>query len=141
MKHLSVAIGGFLGAICRYVLENIHVPSEANFPINTFIINIIGSFILGLILTIGLERFIKNENARPLITVGFISSFTTFSTFTFETIKLIENGSIIMAAQYALFSLICGLFAVKFGSLIGISINNYITNKEGLVEVAIEELE
>ena len=105
---LLVMIGGFFGAICRFALgEWIHTNN--GFPFGTFIINLIGCFILGWFLT----YVSQNKRIRPeftlIIGTGFIGSFTTFSTFSVETLNLFQNGLIFTAILYVLASTVLGI--------------------------------
>ena len=141
MKYFIIGLGGFVGAISRHLIEKRYIFSETGFPINTFLINIVGSLMLGVVLTAGVARFVRNEKFKLGITVGFISSFTTFSTFTLEAMKLIDGDFTGRAVQYVLISLIAGLFAVRLGSLIGTTIYGHITGGKEIEENALEELE
>ncbi|MDQ0970883.1 CrcB protein [Neobacillus niacini] len=114
MKLISVMLGGFLGAITRYAIgEWIH--TDHGFPLGTLLINLIGCFFLGWFLTyITLKRYIKPE-VTLLIGTGFTGSFTTFSTFSVETILLFRNGLIGYGSLYVLFSIIFGLLLAYLG--------------------------
>ncbi|WP_307311362.1 fluoride efflux transporter CrcB [Neobacillus driksii] len=107
-------LGGFLGAITRYAIgEWIH--TDHGFPLGTLLINLIGCFFLGWFLTyITLKRYIKPE-VTLLIGTGFTGSFTTFSTFSVETILLFRNGLIGYGSLYVLFSIIFGLLLAYLG--------------------------
>ena len=107
MNAVLVFIGGGLGAVGRYLVGNQFTP-----PFGTICVNIIGSFLMGLILgAIG-----KNsESARLFLTVGFLGGFTTFSSFSMDTLKLFESGNILLAAGNVIGSVAIGLIAVYFG--------------------------
>lgn len=120
MNLLLVMIGGFFGAICRFALgEWIHTNN--GFPLATFLINITGCFILGWFLT-----YVNQSNKiRPeftlIIGTGFIGSFTTFSTFSAETLILFQNGLIFMAILYFLTSTVLGILLAFAGHHLAIS--------------------
>jgi len=116
---LYIAIGGALGALVRYGLGHwIHSWAGNAFPWGTFAINAIGSFALGLILRY-LDGTTDSPELRALLTVGFLGAFTTFSTFTYETITLLQHGSWTRATLYALGSLFLGILAVAAGLQVG----------------------
>jgi CrcB protein len=114
MKILFVMIGGFFGAICRFALsEWIHTNNE--FPLATLLINVSGCFLLGWFLTfVSQLRKIRPEFTL-LVGTGFIGSFTTFSTFSMETLSLIQSGFIFMAFFYVLTSTVLGILLAYAG--------------------------
>ena len=116
-KVLTIAIGGALGALARYWL-NAFVATRwpTNFPLGTFIINITGSFVIGFFLTFATVRYDLHPHWRLFIAVGFLGAYTTFSTFEYETLKLIEEGHLPTALFYVLSSVIVGLIAVWAGA-------------------------
>lgn len=115
-----VGTGGMAGAIARYVFA-IAVDRMwlGSFPLATFLINVIGSFAFGLVVALGLERATIGPDMRLALTTGFLGAFTTFSTFEFETNRLLVAGSWLTAALYVALSLIAGLAAVQIGTAIG----------------------
>jgi fluoride exporter len=114
LKLIFVMLGGFFGALTRYLIgEWIH--TDNGFPLGTLIINLIGCFFLGWFLTFfSIRRNIKPEFTL-LIGTGFIGSFTTFSTFSLETILLFQNGQAAYGVLYILISIIFGLLMAYFG--------------------------
>ncbi|MBO0721981.1 MAG: fluoride efflux transporter CrcB [Blastocatellia bacterium] len=115
-KLFVVALGGALGAIARYWLGGfISSRLPMQFPLGTFIINATGSFIIGFFLTMVSQRITINPNWRFLIAVGFVGAYTTFSTFEYETFKLIEDGNILIAALNVILSLTLCFIAVWLG--------------------------
>jgi CrcB protein len=116
---LYIALGGALGAVARYGLGRwIHSWAGDGFPWGTFAINAIGSFLIGLSLRY-LEGIAAAPELRALMTVGLLGAFTTFSTFTYDTIVLLQEGAWTRAALYALGSLAIGLLAVGSGLYLG----------------------
>jgi CrcB protein len=85
------------------------------FPLGTFVINVTGSFIIGFFLTLVSQRITVNPNWRLLVAIGFVGAYTTFSTFEYETLKLIEEGSILSAALNVMLSFAAGFIAVWLG--------------------------
>ena len=119
-KVLTIAFGGALGALARYWLsEFVATRWPTIFPLGTFIINITGSFVIGFFLTFAAVRYELNPHWRLFIAVGFLGAYTTFSTFEYETLKLIEEGHLPTALFYVLSSVIVGLIAVWAGAAAG----------------------
>lgn len=108
MKLMFVMLGGFLGAVCRFALgEWLNVDN--GFPIGTLMINILGCFFLGWFLTFVSNQKKVNQELTLLIGTGFTGSFTTFSTFSVETLRLFQNGFFFQAIIYVLTSIFVGL--------------------------------
>ena len=92
-KYLLVAAGGALGAMARYALSGwVSDATTGRFPYGTLAVNLIGCFIIGFFLTLALERFSWSAELRVFVTVGFLGAFTTFSTFSYETVELLRGG-------------------------------------------------
>ncbi len=123
LEILIVAIGGALGAVARYVVSNF-VQNGHTFPWGTFSVNFIGCFMLGLLMY-GIQYSLipLPEEMRLLIGVGFIGALTTFSTFSFETMRLLEAGDYFGAGANILLSLLVGLAAVYLGKLVVMQIH------------------
>lgn len=111
-----IALGGALGALSRYEL-GLWISSKWNqgFPLHTFIINVTGAFLLGFLNILFIERLPVNPLWRLGIGVGFLGAFTTFSTFGYEVITLLEGGSYSTAATYTFLSIIVGFVGVAAG--------------------------
>ncbi|MEH7014269.1 fluoride efflux transporter CrcB [Neobacillus niacini] len=114
MKLFSVMLGGFFGAITRYSIGE-WIQTDNGFPLGTLLVNLLGCFVLGWFLTF----FTIRNNIRPEITLligtGFIGSFTTFSTFSVETILLFQNGLAFYGTLYVLMSILLGLIFAYLG--------------------------
>jgi CrcB protein len=111
----AIALGGALGAPARYEVAQLITGAPNGFPWVTFWTNVTGSFALGLILALLLERFPPTRYLRPFIATGFLGAYTTFSTFAVETDLLIKNGHPASALAYAGASLVAGFAAVWVG--------------------------
>jgi fluoride exporter len=101
---LFVALGGATGAVSRYLLANwVHGMWEGRLPVGTLLVNLVGSTAIGVIFVL-IERQVIHADWRGVLMVGFLGAFTTFSTFSLETIGLIEGGHYWHAAGYAVLS-------------------------------------
>lgn len=121
-KTLWVGLGGFLGANARYWLGGwIQDRWGSAFPWSTFVINITGSFVLGLFVTLLTDRFAvpRAPMLRLVIAVGFVGAYTTFSTFELETLNLVTTGAWLQAFGNAFGSLVAGFAAVWLGAVLG----------------------
>ncbi|HEY0221367.1 fluoride efflux transporter CrcB [Lactovum miscens] len=115
-KYTFIAIGGMLGAILRYTIKNIHIFSYKEvIPINTLIINVSGTLLLALVLTISFEIFELDADIRLGIATGFLGAYTTFSTLCKETVNLMNQGDYYSAISYIGFTVMLGLAAAYFG--------------------------
>jgi fluoride exporter len=118
-----VGLGGFLGAIARYALGGwVAMRWGAAFPWGTFVINITGSFIVGFFLAFAQYRPWLHPQFRLLFAVGFVGAYTTFSTYTYESLRLMMDGQFALAALNVIGSVVVGLAAVFAGFLLGDSI-------------------
>jgi CrcB protein len=114
-----IAAGGALGAPARYgVAQVIHVAKDT-FPWATLVTNLSGSFALGFILVLLIERFPPTRYLRPFFATGFLGAFTTFSTFVVESDVLIKDGHVSLAVVYVITSAAAGLAAVWIGIVLG----------------------
>jgi CrcB protein len=120
MPYLLVGLGGFIGANARFVVARlVGAIFETRFPLGTFVINISGSFLLGVLGSIVAQRVMPNSEAMRLaLGVGFLGAFTTFSTFEFETHALFDDGSWLTATTNMFASLFVGLLAVRAGIVV-----------------------
>ncbi|TMM14316.1 MAG: fluoride efflux transporter CrcB [Actinobacteria bacterium] len=117
---LAVAAAGALGALARYGLEGlVSRRAPGAFPWGTFAVNITGAFLLGFVFTVMTEQLTVAPWIRGAVTIGFLGAYTTFSTLSFETYRLAEDGALGLAAANALGSLAAGLTAVYLGVVAG----------------------
>ena len=95
MKNIFlICLGGFLGTGFRYVLSGaVHQWVETDFPVGTFVVNIVGAFILGAFMEYAIARSYWNDSLRLMVSIGILGGFTTFSTFSYETMSLFRAGN------------------------------------------------
>ncbi len=113
---LAVAAGGALGAVLRYMVS--FIPFRGDFPMATFLVNIIGAFALGFISGLVIDKDVSHT-AELFMKTGMCGGFTTFSTFSLEAITLIEGGKVILGTVCIAVSLIGSLSGVFFGLTLG----------------------
>jgi CrcB protein len=116
MITLAVFIGGGLGSLLRYWLSGlVHRWAGAGFPYGTLAVNVLGSFTIGLLMTLAMERIELPPTLRVFLTVGVLGGFTTFSTFSYEAIALFNEGSIGWMSIYVASTLLGCLIAAWLG--------------------------
>jgi CrcB protein len=115
-RFLVVGAGGFLGAIARYAVGLLVARLwSGEVPLATFLINTSGCFVLGFFSTLAAERLAFDPAWRLLVATGFVGAYTTFSTFEYETNRLVETGSTAWAVTNVLASVLVGFLAVRLG--------------------------
>jgi CrcB protein len=113
---LAVGIGGAAGAVSRYAVTGwIQSLSSGFFPWGTLAVNVVGSLTLGFVL-VWLQATVTSAELRELDTIGFLGSFTTFSTFSYETVAMVRDGEWWRAGGYAAGSVVLGVLAVVMGA-------------------------
>ena len=116
MEYLWVGIGGFLGANARFALGRLVADRlGGGYPWGTFLVNLTGSFLIGVLLTFLIERAVADPFWRLILVVGFLGGYTTFSSYTFEALALAMDGKWTMAGLYVLGSNVLGLAACGAG--------------------------
>ena len=115
MLLLVIAMGGALGAVARYGLSGwVQSLLETTFPLGTLVVNILGSFLLGLLLPL-FETLAWSAETRTMVTMGFLGAFTTYSTFSYEAVVLLEGGEWSRVGLYIGGSLFLGLGGILAG--------------------------
>ena len=117
MNYVWIAVGAIVGASARYFLSGFVARSvSATFPYGTLLINLTGSFVLGFFLIYSTERVLLDPRWRLLVAVGFCGSYTTFSSYAFESFALMEQGQWLLMGINILFSNVLCLAAVLAGA-------------------------
>jgi fluoride exporter len=118
-RILIIGAGGFLGAVSRYLVAVwIGQRWGRSFPLGTFVINVSGSFLIGFIMALLLERYNAPPFWRLLLVVGFLGAYTTFSTFEYENGSLLKDGEMLVAALNVVLSVLVGFGALKLGEIL-----------------------
>jgi CrcB protein len=116
LDYVWIGIGGVAGANARYLLGRwIGERAGAAFPYGTLLVNVSGAFVIGVLLTVLTEWLMADPRWRLLLVVGFLGSYTTFSSYTYEVIQLVDRGDWAAAAAYVLSSNAVGLLACGGG--------------------------
>ncbi|MDB2383245.1 MAG: fluoride efflux transporter CrcB [Porticoccaceae bacterium] len=114
MHWLAVAIGGALGSMARYALSAwIFDVSSHKFPYATLTVNVIGSFVMGILFVIIVEKAALPAEMRSLLMIGFLGAFTTFSAFSLDALGLWQNGHVFLSLVYMLATVVLCLVAIS----------------------------
>ena len=120
MQYFAIAIGGAAGSVLRFwVSSNVYTLLGRGFPWGTLAVNVVGSLLIGVLTVLLLDRVDLTPAWRAGLLIGFLGAFTTFSTFSIETLDLVEQGEHVRAILNALASVIGCVAAAWFGVLIG----------------------
>jgi CrcB protein len=115
-NYVIIGIGGFLGAVARYAVSVwISQRWGRNFPLGTFFVNVSGSLLIGLLMSLFTEKFMLNPQWRIFLVTGFLGAYTTFSTFEYESGALLRDGEWLIALLNVMLSVVVGFAALKFG--------------------------
>ncbi|MBF0291169.1 MAG: fluoride efflux transporter CrcB [Nitrospinae bacterium] len=119
-SYLAVAFGGALGSMARYFAAgSVYERLGTGFPYGTLAVNVAGCFLIGLIMELTESRFTINPQFKIFLTIGVLGGFTTFSTFSFETLALARDGLMLKAGANAFGSLFTCLMATWVGMVAG----------------------
>jgi CrcB protein len=117
LPYLLVGIGGFFGANARFVVGTwVGATFGTRFPLGTFVVNVSGCFLIGVLGTLIMERLVaRPDHVQLLLAIGFLGAYTTFSSFEFENHALFLDGEWLTAALNIALSVLLGLVAVRLG--------------------------
>lgn len=119
MAYMWVALGGAIGAVSRYALSGWINAWFGPGTLAIFVINVSGSFLIGVFMTVAEDRILISPDIRRFVAIGVLGGYTTFSTWMYESMQLVETGDYLRATANGLGSLIAGLVAVYVGMVVG----------------------
>lgn len=119
---LYIGIGGFLGSVSRYLISKFLNNVISSFPLGTLAVNVSGSLLIGFVVYSTVFGRSVPSNLRDLLTIGFIGAFTTMSTFSYETFRLMELNELLYMTLNIILNLVLSLAAVYFGRELAIAI-------------------
>lgn len=117
-----VGIGGFIGAVARYLLSGWIQNGILTFPLGTMGVNVVGSFFLGLIMYLSEYRGIFSEETRIFLTIGVLGAFTTMSTFSYESFRLLEENEMVLFGVNIMGTVFLTITAIYLGRIAAISV-------------------
>ena len=116
VQLILVAVGGALGSVSRYMLATaVQRYTSPFFPYGTFVVNVLGCMVFGIIMGAARQRFVLGPSERAFLQIGILGGFTTFSTFTYETFALLQDGEVFRACVNVAGQVVCGLVALWAG--------------------------
>ena len=117
MKHLLlVGLGGFIGSVARFLVSKLNLSWHFfSIPMGTLTVNVLGSFIIGILVGISVKSDLISTDLRLFLMVGFCGGFTTFSSFSSENLMLMQNGQVVTVLIYTALSILLGFLAVYLG--------------------------
>jgi len=123
---LLVGLGGFIGAILRYVLGGWIQNSFVNFPVGTLVINTTGSFFIGLIMFLSEYQGLFSDDTRIFLTIGILGGYTTLSTFGYESFRLLDDSKFALMTINVVSTVLFSIMAVYLGKTVALSIGTYL---------------
>lgn len=135
---LIIMIGGAIGTLARYLVSLIAMPISQELPWGTILINISGSFVIGFFgtLTLAHGRYPLSENVRLFVMIGLCGGYTTFSSFSLQTLELLRSGAVVRAMLNAVLSVVLCVGAVTIGHLFASQLNG---GAKAIAQITVEE--
>ncbi len=121
---ILIGIGGFIGTILRYIIGGWVQDNFISFPFGTLAVNILGSFFLGLIMYLSEYQGIFNEEVRVFLTIGILGAFTTLSTFSYESFRLLDSSNIMLMVINIIATVALSIFAVYLGKTVALGLTS-----------------
>lgn len=119
-KIVFAGLGGFVGSSLRYWMSmSLYRILGQDFPYGTLVVNVLGCLLIGLLMSLFEERFVFSPNLRIFLTIGILGGFTTFSSFSYETISLLREGSYYLGSVNVLLNVILCLAGTTIGGVVG----------------------
>jgi CrcB protein len=119
---ILIGIGGFIGAILRYTIGGWVQDNFVSFPFGTLAVNILGSFFLGLVMYLSEYQGVFNEETRVFLAIGILGAFTTLSTFSYESFRLLDNSNIMLLVINIVATVVLSILAVYLGKTVALSL-------------------
>ncbi|MGN0320222.1 MAG: fluoride efflux transporter CrcB [Lachnospira sp.] len=113
---IIVGLGGFIGAVLRYLIGKLSIGMENGFPVKTLLINVAGAFVIGIVAALAAKNSL-NPRLVLFLKVGICGGFTTFSSFALETDQLLAKGQVVTAVMYVTLSVVLGVMAVYLAQI------------------------
>ena len=123
---LLVGIGGFIGSILRYTLSRWAQNNFVNFPVGTLAVNVSGSFLLGLIMYLSEYQGLFGKETRIFLTIGLIGGYTTLSTFSYESSRLLDDSKLTLVAINLMATVLFSMFTVYLGKIVALNFGTYL---------------
>ena len=119
---LWIGLGGFIGAILRFAASGLMQSKSSVFPLGTLGINVVGSFFMGFIMYSSEFGGLFSEEARIFLTIGILGSFTTMSTFSYETFRLLEQNELLLVSINIIGTVLLTIFAIYLGKFAALNL-------------------
>ena len=119
---LWIGIGGFIGAVLRFLISGVMQSKAAVFPLGTLGVNIIGSFLMGFIMYSSEFGGLFSEETRVFLTIGILGSFTTMSAFSYESFKLLEQNELLLLCINVVGTVLLTIFAIYLGKITAVNL-------------------
>ena len=115
---LLVGLGGFIGSVARYMIAVAFSGASSSFPLATLVVNVAGSFVIGLVMGLAEAGEVLTPEWRFFLATGFCGGFTTFSTFSYESIQLMNDGELLFLGANVVLSVVLSLAAAYLGMVL-----------------------